>query len=536
MNAAPMPWIARDATSQPSEGAKPIVAEASENTTTPNRNIRRRPKMSPSRPPVTSSTAKVSVYALTVHSSADSDAPKSFWIEGSATFTAVLSSITMKRAKLIAPSVHQRRLCSDRRSRSVMGRRSFRRWGGERRAARCARARGAPRRTRRAPLSRAAIDAAEHLAARGEQGHEPRAAVAGALAARDVAALDEAVDRARHRRERHREVAGDVLDGQSRRARESTNSAFIWVKDSPTSPSTRNMSGEAVRLMWADSSAEQVARVVAEVATVACTHATVTRGQVAIVQQVTSVKVPDESEALDAYSRVVTFVAESVSPSVANLRVGQGRRGTGGGSGVVITPDGFLLTSAHVVGARQRPRARVVHRRARARAAAGRRRPALRPRRAARRRSRARARAARRRRRAARRPARRRDRQPARLRELGHGRRRLGAGPLAADAGGRDDARRRRRDPDRCGAEPRQLGRRAGRRARPRRRHQHRGRRRRARPRGAGQRDDVADRRGADARRPRAARLDRHRRRRPAAAAGRRVARSAGSAASRSSR
>ena len=58
-----------------------------------------------------------------------------------------------------------------------------------------------------------------------------------------------------------------------------------------------------------------------------------------------------EAEALDAYSRVVTFVAETVSPSVANLRVGR-RRYAGGGSGVVITPDGFLLTSAHVVGSR----------------------------------------------------------------------------------------------------------------------------------------------------------------------------------------
>ena len=49
-------------------------------------------------------------------------------------------------------------------------------------------------------------------------------------------------------------------------------------------------------------------------------------------------------DALDAYSRAVTFVAEELSPSVANLRV---RRG--GGSGVVITADGFMLTSAHVV-------------------------------------------------------------------------------------------------------------------------------------------------------------------------------------------
>jgi serine protease Do len=64
---------------------------------------------------------------------------------------------------------------------------------------------------------------------------------------------------------------------------------------------------------------------------------------------VTEVIVPDEAEALDAYSRVVTFVAESVSPSVANLRLTRRGRTRGAGSGVAITPDGFLLTSAHVV-------------------------------------------------------------------------------------------------------------------------------------------------------------------------------------------
>jgi serine protease Do len=60
-----------------------------------------------------------------------------------------------------------------------------------------------------------------------------------------------------------------------------------------------------------------------------------------------------EADALDAYSRAVVHVAERLSPSVANLRVSRrvrgGRRLDSGGSAVVITTDGFLLTSAHVV-------------------------------------------------------------------------------------------------------------------------------------------------------------------------------------------
>ncbi|HXC77112.1 MAG TPA: trypsin-like peptidase domain-containing protein [Candidatus Acidoferrum sp.] len=58
-----------------------------------------------------------------------------------------------------------------------------------------------------------------------------------------------------------------------------------------------------------------------------------------------------EREALDAYSQIVSTVAERVLPSVASLRVrraGSPRDG-GSGSGVVITPDGYLVTSAHVV-------------------------------------------------------------------------------------------------------------------------------------------------------------------------------------------
>jgi serine protease Do len=60
-----------------------------------------------------------------------------------------------------------------------------------------------------------------------------------------------------------------------------------------------------------------------------------------------------DTEVLDAYSRSVSTVAERLAPSVANLRVSRRARGgrfvDGGGSGVVITPDGFMLTSAHVV-------------------------------------------------------------------------------------------------------------------------------------------------------------------------------------------
>ena len=64
-------------------------------------------------------------------------------------------------------------------------------------------------------------------------------------------------------------------------------------------------------------------------------------------------RAPDDDEALDAYSRSVIAVAERLTPSVANLRVSRrvrgGRRLAGGGSAVVITPDGFMLTSSHVI-------------------------------------------------------------------------------------------------------------------------------------------------------------------------------------------
>jgi S1-C subfamily serine protease len=61
----------------------------------------------------------------------------------------------------------------------------------------------------------------------------------------------------------------------------------------------------------------------------------------------------EEGEALDAYSQVVTSVAAGLIPSVASLRVTKrvrgGRVADGAGSAVVITPDGYMFTSAHVI-------------------------------------------------------------------------------------------------------------------------------------------------------------------------------------------
>jgi S1-C subfamily serine protease len=59
-----------------------------------------------------------------------------------------------------------------------------------------------------------------------------------------------------------------------------------------------------------------------------------------------------DADAFDAYSRTVAGAAEQLGPSVAHLAVSRrtrrGRR-QGGGSAVAISPDGYLLTSAHVV-------------------------------------------------------------------------------------------------------------------------------------------------------------------------------------------
>jgi S1-C subfamily serine protease len=52
-----------------------------------------------------------------------------------------------------------------------------------------------------------------------------------------------------------------------------------------------------------------------------------------------------DEELLDAYSNAVTSVVDKVGPAVAGISLPRG-----GGSGVLFTPDGYLLTNAHVVG------------------------------------------------------------------------------------------------------------------------------------------------------------------------------------------
>jgi S1-C subfamily serine protease len=70
---------------------------------------------------------------------------------------------------------------------------------------------------------------------------------------------------------------------------------------------------------------------------------------------------PDETDSLlDAYSRAVVSVVEKLSPSVVSIKMTHEVRArtprgvvpfdmTGSGSGVIITPDGYVLTNGHVV-------------------------------------------------------------------------------------------------------------------------------------------------------------------------------------------
>ncbi|MCH8283499.1 MAG: trypsin-like peptidase domain-containing protein [Chloroflexi bacterium] len=58
----------------------------------------------------------------------------------------------------------------------------------------------------------------------------------------------------------------------------------------------------------------------------------------------------NEIDPLDAYSSSIVRAVEVVGPAVVSIRARQSRRSRGGGgSGVIIAPDGYVLTNSHVV-------------------------------------------------------------------------------------------------------------------------------------------------------------------------------------------
>src|SRR3954451_6426743 len=99
ISAAPRPCSARKPISIPELAARPFSSDAAVKMTSPMRKSRLRPRRSPARPPSKRKPPNTSVYALTIHWRLASESPRSFWIDGSATFTIVASRTTMNCAR-----------------------------------------------------------------------------------------------------------------------------------------------------------------------------------------------------------------------------------------------------------------------------------------------------------------------------------------------------------------------------------------------------------------------------------------------------
>ena len=112
ISAAPMPCTTRAPISTLALPARPQPSDESVKIARPTTKIRRRPSRSASLPPVSISAPNVSAYPVTTHSSSEILRCSERSIDGSATFTIVLSSMIMKSPKDTAASVHHLRFSS----------------------------------------------------------------------------------------------------------------------------------------------------------------------------------------------------------------------------------------------------------------------------------------------------------------------------------------------------------------------------------------------------------------------------------------
>src|SRR5579884_791241 len=92
------PWRARAATSTPNDWARPPIAEAVANPTSPPISVHLRPKRSPSLPPRSSRLPNDRAYAVMTHWRLVAVKCNARWADGRAMFTTVASSTTISWA------------------------------------------------------------------------------------------------------------------------------------------------------------------------------------------------------------------------------------------------------------------------------------------------------------------------------------------------------------------------------------------------------------------------------------------------------